>query len=85
MTLDINDQLRELCNRTDYMVYIDAEALTYDRQKATFVNGVESMFKKDQIHLTEESRIRWAKKWILPELEALGAPLKRGTVPCSIF
>ena len=85
MTLDINDQLRELCNHTDYMAYIDAEALTYDRQKVAFVNGVESMFKKDQIHLTEESRIRWAKNWILPELEALGAPLKRGTVPCSIF
>lgn len=75
MTLEINDQLKAFCDETDYMVYVDAEALTYDREAGAFVDGVESLFNDDQIHLTDAARITWAENWILPMMEELGAPL----------
>ena len=75
MTLEINDQLKELCDETDYLEFVDAEALTYNREAHEFVDDVESLFIEDQIHLTEEARITWAENWILPKLEELNAPV----------
>ena len=74
MTLEINNLLKAYCEETDYMTYIDAESLTYDRTTGSFVKDVESLFVEDQIHLTKEARITWAKEWIIPAMEALGAP-----------
>lgn len=74
LTLKINDLLKVYCEETDYMTFIDAESLTYDRTTGSFVKDVESLFEEDQIHLTKEARITWAKEWIIPALEALGAP-----------
>ena len=76
MTLEINDQRKAFCEETDYMIYIDAESLTYDREAGEFVENVETLFRADQIHLTEEARITWAEKWILPMLSQLGAVQK---------
>jgi len=76
MTLDINDQLKEFCESTEYMYYIDAESLTYDRETSSFVDDVESLFKEDQIHLTDSARITWAQNWILPMMKELKAPEK---------
>lgn len=78
MTLEINDQLKAYCEETDYMIFIDAESLTYDREAGSFVEGVESLFVEDMIHLTEEARITWAQNWIIPMLEELEAPQTAG-------
>lgn len=71
MTLDINDQLRAFCEETDYMYYVDAEALTYDRSTRQFTDHAADLFLKDQIHLTDAARKVWAEKWILPMMEKL--------------
>ena len=73
MTLDINDQLKALAEETDYLYYVDAEALTYVRGKG-FVENVEDLFISDQIHLKPGTRLIWAEKWILPMLKELDAP-----------
>ena len=75
MTLDINDLLKAFCEENDYMIFADAESLTYDREAGSFVENVESLFNDDLIHLTGDARITWANNWMLPILEELGAPL----------
>ena len=77
MTLMINDRLREYCAERDYMLFVDAEALTYDRAKGSFVENVNAMFLEDQIHLTDAARIIWANTWMRPLLQEIGAPVKR--------
>ena len=74
MTLDINDQLKAFCEENDYMYFVDAEAISYDREAGAFVDGVDSLFIEDGIHLTGDSRITWANNWIIPVLEELDAP-----------
>ena len=74
MTLEINDQLKQFCDETDYMYYVDAEELTYSRETGEFVDGVNDLFVDDLIHLTPEARITWANNWIIPMLEELNAP-----------
>ena len=74
MTLMINDQLKEFCDETDYMIFVDAEALTYDRDSGSLVDDVESLFNDDQIHLTDAARITWAQNWMLPLMEELDMP-----------
>jgi len=71
MTLDINSRLKSFCDTKEYMHYIDAEALTYDRTAGRFIDHPEKLFLADQIHLTEDARRIWAKKWILPMMEKL--------------
>ena len=77
MTLMINDRLKEYCAERDYMLFVDAEALTYDRAKGSFVENVNAMFLEDQIHLTDAARIIWANTWMRPLLQEIGAPVKR--------
>jgi len=76
MTLEINDQLKAFCDETDYMIFVDAEALTYDRAAGAFVNDVESLFVEDQIHLTGDARITWAQNFILPVMAELNMPVR---------
>lgn len=76
MTLDINSQLKALCDEKDYMIFVDAENLTYDRETMSFVDDAEALFVDDQIHLTDSSRIKWAQEWILPLMEELDMPQK---------
>lgn len=64
LTREINRQLRMMCEETEYMTYVDAEDMTY--QDGEFDS---SLFLRDQIHLTPEARIRWAKEYIIPALK----------------
>ena len=70
MTIEINRQLKEYCDSTDYMRFVDSEAMTYDIN----TGFKENLFLSDKIHLTPAARIQWAEQYILPELEATGAP-----------
>ena len=64
MTREINRQLKELCEKTDYLTYVDAEDMTWKNGEFD-----RSLFVSDQIHLTPEARIRWAREYIIPALE----------------
>lgn len=66
LTKEINRQLKELCEKTTYLTYVDAEDMTY--QNKVFDR---SLFVADQIHLTPEARIRWAQEYIIPALERM--------------
>lgn len=64
LTLEVNRQLKELCERIPYLEYVDSAEMTYH-------DGAfdESLFVRDGIHLTPEARIRWAGEYIIPALD----------------
>lgn len=66
LTKEINKQLEELCAESDYLTYVNVEALTY--QNGAFDTG---MFVKDGIHLTDEARRIWANTYIIPAIDAV--------------
>ena len=64
MTQEINRQLREMCEASEYMTFVDAEDFTFDG-----TDYAEELFISDGIHLTHEARLRWRDEYILPALE----------------
>ncbi len=70
MTQEINRQLKEYCDSLDYLRFVDSEAMTYDSD----AGFKDNLFLSDKIHLTPAARIIWSERYILPELEAIGAP-----------
>ena len=64
MTQEINRQLREMCEVSEYMTFVDAEDFTFDG-----TDYAEELFISDGIHLTHEARLRWRDEYILPALE----------------
>jgi lysophospholipase L1-like esterase len=61
----VNQTLRGHAEKTDYLYFVDAEEMTLDENG----NHITEMFISDGIHLTHESRIRWANEYIKPVLE----------------
>lgn len=61
----VNAFLSAYCIERDFMYYVNAEAMTVDESGA----HIKDMFIYDGIHLTHESRIRWADEYIKPVLE----------------
>lgn len=66
MTREVNRQLAALCEERDYMIYVDAEALTFNGE-----NYRTELFIKDGIHLNHDGQLLWARDYILPQLAAL--------------
>ncbi len=64
MTIEINRQLEALCAEHDYMIFVDANAMTY--QNGSFDTA---LFVKDGIHLNRDGQQRWANEYILPALD----------------
>jgi len=64
LTLKINEELQALCDETDYMLFVDANAMTYDG-----TSFKTELFGKDGIHLNRDGQILWADEYILPALE----------------
>lgn len=64
ITRCVNQGLRELAERLDYLYYVDAEAMTVDAAG----RHLPEMFLSDGIHLTPEARRRWANDYIKPVL-----------------
>ena len=61
----VNQSLREYAAKTDYLYFVDSESMTVDAEG----NHIAAMFISDGIHLTHESRIRWADDYIKPVLD----------------
>lgn len=64
MTQEINKQLKELCEKSDYMYFVDSSKMTYDGQ-----NYDKTLFVKDGIHLNEKGHDLWTKDYIVPAIE----------------
>ena len=61
----VNQYLRDYAAENEYLYFVDAEEMTLDADG----NHIPEMFISDGIHLTHESRIRWANEYIRPVLE----------------
>ena len=66
LTQEVNRRLAALCEEREYMIFVDAEALTFDGE-----NYRTELFIKDGIHLNHDGQLLWAKDYILPQLAAL--------------
>ncbi len=66
MTQEINRQLKELCQNTEYMYFVDAEEMTFDGKEYK-----EELFRKDKIHLNHDGQLLWCNNYIKPMLEKI--------------
>ncbi len=66
MTQMINKELQQYADETDYLYYVDAEAMTYDGQDYR-----TDLFRKDGIHLNHEGELLWCKDYIVPMLQQI--------------
>lgn len=66
MTRRINERLKAYSETKDYMVFVDAEKLTFDG-----AGLCEELFREDRIHLNHEGQKKWCGEYIRPALEAL--------------
>ncbi|MEE8807791.1 MAG: GDSL-type esterase/lipase family protein [Lactimicrobium sp.] len=66
MTQDINRQLKELCENTEYLTFVDAEKMTWDGHSYH-----KKLFRKDGIHLNHTGELLWMKDYIQPQIEQL--------------
>lgn len=64
MTLEINRQLEAYAQETDYVSFVDANAMTYDGSKF-----YENLFHEDMIHLNHEGQMLWYREYIKPAIE----------------
>ena len=64
LTLTINERLQKLAEETDYLYYVDANALTYDG-----TNLDATLFIEDGIHLNHDGQMRWYNEYIKPMIE----------------
>lgn len=65
----VNSYMKDYCAKTDYIYYVDAQDMTVDENG----NHITDMFIDDGIHLTHESRIKWANEYIKPILEQVAS------------
>lgn len=66
LTETINHGLAELCDKRDYMSFVDASDLTWDGSSYR-----TEYFLKDGIHLNHTGQLLWMKNYIQPQIEAL--------------
>lgn len=66
LTEEINRALAALCEKTDYLWFVDASAMTWDGQ-----HYADELFIKDGIHLNHEGQLLWMRDYIRPMIEAL--------------
>ena len=66
LTQSINDGLEALCAKYDYMIFVNAEEMTFDGE-----NYAEELFIDDGIHLNHEGQLSWCNNYIRPAIENL--------------
>ena len=64
MTIELNKQLKTYAETTDFLSYVDADAMTYDGSGYR-----EDLFEKDKIHLNHKGQMTWYKGYIRPAIE----------------
>ena len=66
LTRMINDELEKLCDETDYLYFVDAEAMTFDGSAYA-----TNLFNSDGIHLNHNGQLLWMESYIQPMIEEL--------------
>lgn len=66
LTQQINQELEALCAERDYMLFVDASAMTFDG-----ANYRTELFIDDQIHLNRDGQLLWCSGYIRPTIEEL--------------
>lgn len=66
LTERINEELKKLCDETDYLYFVDASDLTYDGS-----NYAMELFEADGIHLNHDGQLLWRDGYIQPQIESL--------------
>ena len=66
LTQRINAELEGLCEKTDYLYFVDASAMTFNGETYS-----EELFIEDGIHLNHTGQLRWCEEYIRPILESL--------------
>lgn len=66
LTKMINDSLEKLCAKYDYMMFVNAEEMTFDGE-----TYAEELFISDGIHLNREGQLLWCENYIRPAIENL--------------
>lgn len=66
MTKAINRQLAALCDESDYMTFVNAEAMTFDGTSYR-----TDLFIDDQIHLNHDGQLLWCSEYSKPVLQQL--------------
>ena len=66
LTIKMNTALKAYCETQDYIMFVDANQMTYD--------GTEyrtDLFIKDGIHLNHTGQLKWRDEYIKPAIETL--------------
>lgn len=66
LTIEINKQIEELCENSDYMYFVDASDMTFDGNTYR-----EDLFIKDKIHLNHNGQREWCNNYIMPTLKTI--------------
>ena len=66
LTQMVNDALEALCAKYDYMIFVNAEEMTFDGE-----NYAEELFIADGIHLNHDGQLLWCNNYIRPAIENL--------------
>ncbi len=66
LTEEINRVLAALCEKTDYLWFVDASAMTWGGQ-----GYADELFIKGGIHLNHEGQLLWMRNYIRPVIETL--------------
>ncbi len=66
LTQMVNDELEKLCAQYEYMIFVDAEQMTFDG-----VHYQKDLFISDGIHLNRKGQIIWGEQYIIPAIETV--------------
>lgn len=66
ITMQINKRLKELCDQTEWLYFVDSSQMTYDGK-----NYEEDLFQSDGIHLNHKGQLLWMQDYIQPIIEQL--------------
>lgn len=66
LTRMINEELKKLCDETDYLYFVDAEEMTFNG--STYA---AELFVSDGIHLNHDGQLLWMESYIQPMIEEL--------------
>jgi Lysophospholipase L1 and related esterases len=66
LTQCVNSELQKLCEKYDYLYFVDASSLTFSEGKY-----LEELFVSDGIHLNNEGQLLWCENYIRPQIETM--------------
>lgn len=66
LTQKVNVELKAYCESVDYMYFVDAEEMTFDRNRYR-----NDLFVSDKIHLNHDGQLLWCNNYIKPQIASI--------------